>query len=48
MSKGKRDTYTSEFKQKVASEAMSDNKTLPQLASEYRVPPSQIAKWKER
>ena len=48
MSKGKRDTYTSEFKLKVASEAMSGDKTLAQLASEYHVHPSQIAKWKKR
>ena len=48
MSKGKRDTYISDFKLKVASEAMSGDKTLSQLASEYRVPPSQITKWKEQ
>ncbi len=48
MSKGKRDTYTSEFKFKVAIEAMSGDKTLAQLASEYHVHPSQITKWKEQ
>ena len=48
MIKGKRDTYTSEFKFKVAIEAMSDDKTLAQLASEYHVHPSQITKWKEQ
>ena len=48
MSKGKRDTYTSDFKLKVASEAMSGDKTLAQLASEYHVHPSQITKWKEQ
>ena len=46
MSKGKRDTYTSEFKFKVAIEAMIDDKTLAQLASEYHVHPSQVTKWK--
>lgn len=48
MSKGKRDTYTSDFKFKVAIEAMSGDKTLAQLASEYHVHPSQITKWKEQ
>jgi transposase-like protein len=47
MNKGKRDTYTSEFKLKVAIKAMSGDKTLAQLASEYHVHPSQITKWKE-
>lgn len=48
MGKGKRDTCTSEFKLKVASGAMSGDKTQARLASEYRVHPSQIIKWKER
>ncbi len=48
MSKGKRDTYISEFKLKMASKAMSGDKTLAQLASGYHVHPSQIAKRKEQ
>ncbi len=48
MSKGKRDSYTSEFKLHVALEAMKGEKTLAQLASEYHVHPSQITKWKEQ
>lgn len=38
MSKGKRDTYTVEFKFKVVIKAMSGDKTLVKLASEYHVP----------
>ena len=48
MSKGKRDSYTSEFKLHVALEAMKGEKTLAQLASEFHVHPSQITKWKEQ
>ena len=48
MSKGKRDSYTSEFKLHVALEAMKGDRTLTQLASEFHVHPSQITKWKEQ
>jgi len=48
MSKGKRDSYTSQFKFQVAIEAMKGDKTLTQLASEFHVHPSQITKWKEQ
>ena len=48
MSKGKRDSYTSQFKFQVAIEAMKGDKTVTQLASEFHVHPSQITKWKEK
>jgi putative transposase len=36
------------FKAKVALEAVKGEKTLTQLASEYRVHPNQIGQWKKR
>lgn len=41
MNNGKRDIYTSEFKLKVVSKAMSCDKMLAQLASEYYAPTSE-------
>ena len=37
----------SEFKAKVALAVLSDSKTLAELASEYKVHPSQICNWKQ-
>jgi putative transposase len=42
----KRRTHSPEFKARVAMEALRENKTLAQLASEYGVHTSQITKWK--
>jgi transposase-like protein len=42
-----RTRYSSEFKAKVALAALSESKTLAELASEYKVHPSQISNWKQ-
>lgn len=40
--------HSSEFKAKVALEALKGQKTLNELASEYGVHPVQIAQWKRQ
>jgi transposase len=42
-----RTRYSAEFKAKVALAAISESKTLAELASEYKVHPSQISNWKQ-
>jgi transposase len=42
-----RKKYSSEFKAKVALEAIGEQKTLAELASEYDVHPTQITNWKK-
>ncbi len=42
-----RTRYSAEFKAKVALAALSETKTLAELASEYKVHPTQISKWKQ-
>ena len=42
-----RTRYSAEFKAKVALAAMSEAKTLAELASEYKIHPSQICNWKQ-
>ena len=39
--------HSAEFKAKVALAAISGLKTLSELASEYKVHPSQITRWKQ-
>ena len=39
--------YSAEFKAKVALAAISGLKTLSELASEYKVHPTQISNWKQ-
>jgi transposase len=43
-----RKTFTSEFKSKVAIEALKGHKTANELASEFDVHPSQITSWKKQ
>jgi transposase len=43
----KRRRFTAEFKAKVAMEAVKEQHTLAELASEYGVHPSQITAWKK-
>jgi transposase len=42
-----RTTYSAEFKAKVAVEALSEQKTLAEITSEYGVHPTQITCWKK-
>jgi putative transposase len=44
----KRQRRSAEFKFKVALEALKEQKTLSQLASEYEVHPTQITQWKKQ
>ena len=47
MSKTPRTPRTATFKKKVALEAVKEDKTLNQLASQYGVHPIQVCKWKK-
>ena len=42
-----RTRYSAEFKAKVALAALSESRTLAELASEYKVQHTQISKWKQ-
>lgn len=42
-----RTRYSAGFKAKVAMAALSESKTLAELASEYKVHPTQISNWKQ-
>jgi transposase-like protein len=46
--KNKRRNHSAAFKAKVALEAVKEDKTIAELASQYEVHPSQIAKWKKQ
>jgi transposase len=41
-----RTRHSADFKAKVALAALSESKTLAELATEYRVHPTQITRWK--
>ena len=43
----RRNHYSAELKAKVALAALSGTRTLAELASEYKVHPSQICNWKQ-
>jgi transposase len=42
----KRITYQANFKGKVALEALKEDKTLSDLATQFKLHPAQISKWK--
>ena len=42
-----RTRHSAEFKAKVALAALSETKTLAELATEYHVHPTQITRWKQ-
>jgi transposase-like protein len=44
----KRKTFTDAFKAKVALEAYKGLRTINELATQHKVHPSQIAKWKKQ
>ena len=44
----KRRKLDDKFKAKVALEALRTNKTLSQIASEFKVNPNQVSKWKSQ
>ena len=44
----KRRQYDSQFKATVALEAVKNEKTIAQIASEYSVHPNQVGKWKKQ
>ena len=43
----KRRAFTEKFKAEVALEAVRGMKTLAELATEYKIHPNQISKWKK-
>lgn len=47
MSKTPRTPRTAAFKKKVALEALKEDKTMGQLASQYGVHPIQVGRWKK-
>jgi len=46
MVKKERRNFDDNFKAKIALEAIREEKTLPELASEFDIHPNQITKWK--
>ena len=44
----KRKQYDSQFKAKVALEAIKNQKTIAQIASEYGIHPNQVGQWKKQ
>lgn len=41
-----RKTFTGKFKATVVLEILKEEKTIPEIASQYEVHPSQLAKWR--
>ncbi len=44
----KRRQFTSQFKFKVALEAIKERKTISEIASQYNVHPTQVRKWRKQ
>ena len=47
MSEKKRKSFTSQYKAKVALEAIRGTKTLNEIAQEFAVHPTQVGEWKK-
>ncbi len=43
----KRNSYSNEFKARVALESIKGEKTINEIASEYKINANMIAKWKK-
>jgi transposase-like protein len=43
-----RKKFSSEFKAKVALEAIKGQKTIPEISAQYKVHSTQITKWKQK
>jgi transposase-like protein len=48
MNKTKKQSFTNAFKAKFAMAAIKGDKTIPQLADEFNVHPTQINNWKKQ
>jgi transposase-like protein len=48
MVKKVRKRYDAAFKEKVVLEAMKEQKTLSQIASDYGIHPNQVSQWKQQ
>ena len=46
MTKKERRNFDDSFKTKISLEALREEKTLPEIASEYNIHPNQITRWK--
>jgi transposase-like protein len=44
----KRTRHSQEFKAKVAIEALKEQKTINEIASQYQIHPNQVTKWKSQ
>ena len=43
-----RQSYSKEFKARVALDALKGQKTVGEIASEYKIHPNQISQWKKK
>ena len=48
MKKQQRKTYTTDFKVKIALEAIKGQRTINEIASHYGVHPNQVTQWKKQ
>ena len=48
MSKTKRNRYSAEFKAKVAREAIKEEKTIAEIASDFKIHSNQVSEWKKQ
>ncbi len=46
--KKQRKTYTTEFKVKIALEAIKGQRTINEIASHYSIHPNQVTQWKKQ